>query len=473
MERFRFEYESIEELAAHCERLKLGINFARNIDSLYESIEIGGRKLGNRLAILPMEGSDATADGKPGELTLRRWKRFAMGGAKLIWGEAAAVVMEGRSNPRQLVVREQNTAELAALVKETRQAHRERFGTDEDLLTGIQLTHAGRHCFENPTIAFHSPVQDRFTFLSKRTGKPLPEDYPVASDDYLEMLEDRFVDAARIARDAGFDFVDIKQCHGYLLNELLAARARKGKYGGAFRNRRRFVVNVVRKIQETLGNEILIASRLNVYDGVPHVKDPETGKGTPVDYDTPYIWGWGVSEDNPRKEDLSEPKRIVEMLSNIGVSFFGISAGVPYWSPHLVRPFNTPVKGGYISPEHPLMGVNRLFRLTEEMQCEFSNVPMVGAGYSWLRHFLLNVAAWNVALGNVTIAGIGRSALAYPDLASDGQKLGEMDREKVCLADSMCSNMLRAWDTEGEKTPTGCPVRDAKYKELYKLVSGG
>ena len=470
MESFRFDYKSIEEITEECNRRNLSIHFAKNTDILYEPFEISGRTLGNRLAILPMEGSDGTEAGKPGDLTYRRWKRFAEGGAKLIWGEAAAVVPEGRSNPRQLMAAEENKDELAELVKQSRRAHKKKFGSVDDLLIGIQLTHAGRHCFEKPHIAFHSPILDPVSFLDKRTKEPLPEDYPVLTDDYLAGLEDRFVEAAIIARDAGFDFVDIKQCHGYLLHEILAARERQGSYGGPFKNRRKFVRNVVTKIRAAIGSDMLIASRLNAFDGVPFKKDPETGMGRPVEYTTPYKCGWGVHKGDPLSEDLTEPKRLVGILAGAGVDFFGISAGVPYWSPHYVRPFNRPASGGYSSPEHPLEGVDRLFRLTSAIQSALPDIPIVGAGYSWLREFMLQAAASNIAMSRVSIVGVGRGAFAYPEFAVDGLESGCLDSKKVCLGDSMCSNMLKGRDEEGGKIPAGCPVRDPEYKAVYKLL---
>ncbi len=469
MKPFRFSYKTLQDLIDDCHRRNLSINFRKETDVLYEPFEIAGRQVGNRLAIHPMEGSDATTDGKPGELTFRRWKRFAAGGAKLIWGEAAAVVAEGRSNPRQLLLVKENTEQFAALVRHARQTHREKFGTDDDLVLGIQLAHAGRHCFEKPLIIFHSRLRDSFTFLDKRSGSRLPADYPVATDALLEELEDRFVDAARVARDAGFDFVDIKQCHTYLLNELLAAHRRSGRYGGSFENRTRFARNVIQKIRDALASDILLASRLNAFDGVPYVKDPETGEGVPIEMTGPREPAWGTDADNPAKEDLSEPKQLVAMLYELGVSLFSISAGSPYWSPHIVRPFSKPVDGGYQSPEHPLAGIDRLFRLTGEMQKLLPAVPFAGSGYSWLREFLLNAGAANVAEGNVSIVGVGRTAFAYPDFAADGQGLHGLNSRKICLADSMCSNMLRAWDkNKQDKIPAGCPVRDSKYQEIYR-----
>jgi 2,4-dienoyl-CoA reductase-like NADH-dependent reductase (Old Yellow Enzyme family) len=417
-----------------------------------------------------MEGSDAAEGGKPGELTFRRWKRFGAGGAKLIWGEAAAVVSEGRSNPRQLLAVRENLTELTELVNETRRAHIEKCGSADDLLIGIQLTHAGRMAFEKPFIACHSQVHDPLSFLDKLTGALLPDDYPIVTDEYLLGLEDKFVEAARVARDAGFDFVDIKQCHGYLLNELLGARERSGEYGGSFKNRRRFVRNVVKKIRAALGTDIIIGSRLGVFDGIPYRKNADTEVGEPVDYSTPCKWGWGIRKGDPLREDLTEPKRLVQALSGAGLDFLGISAGVPYWNPHFVRPFSGATVGGYKSPEHPLEGVDRLFRLTAEIQGAFPDIPMVGAGYSWLREFMLPAAAANVSMRRVSIAGVGRGAFAYPDFARDGMERGALDAKKVCLTDSMCSNMLKGRDEKGEKIPAGCPVRDSEYKKIYKSL---
>jgi NADPH2 dehydrogenase len=463
----KFDYKTLDALAQDCRTRSLPIEFNEDTGILYEPIEVNGRRVGNRLIIHPMEGSDATLNGKPGELTFRRWRRFATGGAKMIWGEAAAVIPEGRSNPRQLLMIKPNVREFSELLRQTRQAHRETFGGDSDFLVGIQLAHAGRHCFQKPAIAFHSPVHDRFTCLDKRTGQKIPGDYPVVNDVFLAALEDDFVEAARSARNAGFDFVDIKQCHSYLLNELLAAHMRSGKYGGSFENRTRCVRNVTRKIKEALGDDILLASRLNVYDGIPHMKDAKTDAGTAVN-DGLFWWRWGTDPTNSQKEDLSEPERLVEILFGHGLSLLSISAGSPYWSPHLVRPFSKPVDGGYASPEHPLEGVSRLFRLTEEMQKAFPHIPVAGSGYSWLRQFSLNAAAANVRAEKVSLVGFGRTAIAYPDFASDGRTREGMNPKKACLADSMCSNMLRAWSKEKkEKIATGCPVRDSRYKEIY------
>ena len=110
-------------------------------------LEIGGFTVGNRWCIHPMEGWDANRDGSPSEHTLRRWRNFGLSGAKLIWGgEAAAVQPDGRANPRQTLAVPENRAGLTAILDELTAAHRQQFGTTDDLLVGLQLTHSGRFC---------------------------------------------------------------------------------------------------------------------------------------------------------------------------------------------------------------------------------------------------------------------------------------------------------------------------------------
>src|SRR5213592_1930015 len=97
-----------------------------------------------------MEGWDGTPQGEPSDLTRRRWRRFGLSGAKLIWGgEAVAVRHDGRANPNQLLLHDGTLADLAALRELLVTAHREQFGSTEDLLVGLQLTHSGRFARPN------------------------------------------------------------------------------------------------------------------------------------------------------------------------------------------------------------------------------------------------------------------------------------------------------------------------------------
>jgi 2,4-dienoyl-CoA reductase-like NADH-dependent reductase (Old Yellow Enzyme family) len=170
-----------------------------------------------------MEGWDGTRDGKPSDLTTRRWQRFGQSGAKLIWGgEAVAVRPDGRANPNQLLINEANLPDLARLRAALIDAHARRWQTD-DLLIGLQLTHSGRFCRPNangrlePRILYHHPILDqRFN---------LPDD-TVLSDVKIDLIDDYICAEAR--PESRFAFVDIKHCHGYLGHEFLSAIDRPG-----------------------------------------------------------------------------------------------------------------------------------------------------------------------------------------------------------------------------------------------------
>jgi NADPH2 dehydrogenase len=429
-----FKFKSVADIAAESTRLGLDLRFSDDFEPLFRPVTIGPLTVGNALCVQPMEGCDGTPDGRPGELTLRRYRRFGAGGAKLIWGEAAAVVEEGRANPRQLVVNEASLPGLAEIVATCRAAHREAFGDDSDLVIGLQLTHSGRY-----------------------SVRPVP-----LTDDDLARLVDRYVDAARLAFRAGFQFVDVKQCHHYLLNELLGARSRPGKYGGSYENRIRLVRDIIAAIRSSLppvshGGPI-VATRLNVYDGLPFPN------GVPAGQPRPLVDGWGMDLDDPSRPDLTEPLRFVGELRQLGVELLNVTLGSPYTSPHLLRPFEYPPPDGYEPPEHPLVGVDRHFRLTAAVQSAYPDLPVVGSGYSYLQDFLPHAAAANVRDRRCTFAGAGRLTLAQPDFARQIREHGRLDRKRVCRTFSYCTALMRSKHNGLGQFATGCPPFD---KEAY------
>jgi 2,4-dienoyl-CoA reductase-like NADH-dependent reductase (Old Yellow Enzyme family) len=457
-----FKYKTSEALLSAAREHGLDMALNGDFSPLLEPAIVGTRRVGNRLAIQPMEGCDGEPDGSPGELTLRRYRRFGAGGAKLIWAEACAVVREARANPRQLVINPANAAALERLLRTTRQCHIESIGSDDDLLVGLQLTHSGRYSFERPILAQHDPLLDPRTVLDKSTGATVGPDYPLLADDELDRLQDRFVEAALLAFRIGFDFVDLKQCHRYLLNELLAAQTRPGKYGGSFENRTRFIRDVVARIQaEKFGG--LIATRLNGFDGVPYIKGTDGG-GVPGPFTLPIQSAWGTSREDPLLPDLTEPLALVGALRDLGVALINISMGNPYASPHLLRPFEYPPPDGYETPEHPLIGVDRHFRLTAAFQAAYPDLPVVGSGYSWLQAFAFEAASANVAANRATLVGIGRAALAQPDFGLRLARGEPLDRKRLCRTFSYCTALMRSKHNELGQFPTGCPPFD---KETY------
>ena len=396
----------------------------------------------NRLVVLPMEGCDGTADGAPDELTFRRYRRFAAGGAGLLWMEATAVVPEARANPRQLWLHRGVLPEFARLAEETRRAASDVFGPSHRPMLIVQLTHSGRYSRPGrapaPIIAHHSLYLDPV--------HNLPPDYPLIGDSELERLEDMYVEAALCARDAGFDGVDVKACHRYLASELLASFTREGsRYGGAaFENRSRLVRNVVRKIREAAPG-LLVTSRMNAYDAMA------------------YPYGFGVSREDPSKPALDEPIELVRYLEANGAPLVNITIGNPYFNPHVNRPYDLPVAGAALPPESPLEGVARFTGVVREIQQAVPGMAVIGGGYSWLRELFPYVAAAHVRNGWVSLVGAGRMAFAYPDFARDLMEKGRLEPQKACVACSACTQIMR----DGGRS--GCVPRDAEvYEPIYK-----
>lgn len=463
-----FSYKSLDDIRREVKELGLEVSFEEKPEAVFRQVKIGNRVIGNSLGIHPMEGCDGTLDGKPGELTLRRWERFGDGGAKLIWGEATAVLPEGLANPRQLLMTEENLPSFEDLLRRTRKAHRTAFGSDEDLMVGLQLTHSGRYSYRKPLITYHHPQADQLTYLDKARGIRLPKDYPVLKDSDLERIEDAYAAAAKRAFKIGFDFVDVKQCHTYLLNELLGARTRPGRYGGDFEGRTRMVRNILGKIRDEVGSDPLLASRMNAYDGVPFLKDPATNMGRPIPFAIPYEYSFGVNRQNPMQEDLAEPILLIKLMREFGVGLVNVSMGSPYYNMHYGRPFERSPEDGYYSPEHPLVGVDRHFRITAAIQQAFPDLAIVGTGYSWLRQFLLPAAESNIRNKRVTIVATGRGAIAYPEYARDAKNNGALKQSRVCLAISYCTNLMRAKNNELGQYEAGCVPRDDVYTAIYK-----
>jgi 2,4-dienoyl-CoA reductase-like NADH-dependent reductase (Old Yellow Enzyme family) len=234
----------VEQFKEYLRSLDLGLDFDPEVLSspdspLAQPFISNSMKIGNRFCIQPMEGWDGDRNGKPTDLTLRRWRRFGQSGAKLIWGgEAVAVLPEGRANPNQLLINSDNFPELVGLRESLVEAHAVRWQTN-DLYIGLQLTHSGRFSRPNdryklePLILYSHPILNR--------KFKLPDDYPILSDGEIARIIEATVKAAMLAQKAGFHFVDLKHCHGYLGHEFLSAGTRSGQYGGSFENRTRYL----------------------------------------------------------------------------------------------------------------------------------------------------------------------------------------------------------------------------------------
>lgn len=487
-----FKYKIAEDVRAEAAGWGNSLPVSDDVSILFQPTAIGRMTLGNRLCIQPMEGCDGTIDGAPDELTFRRYRRFGAGGAKLIWGEATAIDEAARMNPRQLLLNEQTAAALEQMLAGCRRAHREACGNDTDLAVGLQLTHSGRFSYRRPQLVTHDALLDPLT-LDKSTGRFVDPSYPLLSDDDLRHIEDQYLVAARLAARIGCDFVDIKQCHRYLLSELLAARQRPGIYGGSLENRTRLVRNVIGRIRSELP-DLTIVTRLNVYDGIPYVRHDrwqrtygtagaasETASdsiGIPVPHSLPIETSFGVDANDHLKMDLDEPRQLATWLREWGVSAINVTMGNPYANPHVVRPAEFAPVDGYDAPEHPLIGVLRHFDATAAIQQAVAGFPVIGSGYSWLQDFAMQAAAGNIRDQRCSIVGLGRASLSHPDFARQLQEHGTLNRKLICRTFSYCTNLMRTKDHPLGQYPTGCPPFDKEvygplWKEIEQKRTGG
>ncbi len=424
-------YLDYNDFEVQNKKLNTNLPVSDNIAILRQKAMISGNEIPNRLVCQPMEGCDGTGDGSPSELTNRRYRRLAEGGAGMIWFEATAVLEEGRANPRQLYITEQNLDAFKRQVEDIKKTALKTNGYEPIVV--MQATHSGRYSkpkgMPAPLIAYNNPIFEG--------GAPISKDR-IVTDDYLDTVEAALVQGAMLAEKAGFDGVDIKCCHRYLGSELLSAVERKGKYGGSLENRTRLLRETVKGAIASCSNHFIVSSRLNVYDGFE------------------YPYGFGVSKESGLTFDPTEPDWLIKELYKYGVRLLNITMGNPYFNPHVNRPF---AKGAYIAEEHPLEGVNRVLSGIATLKEMNPEMNMIGSAISFLGVVAPNVAAAFIEKGKFDFAGFGRTILAYPDFANDILQKGEMDKKKICICCSKCTEIMR----EPGGTP-GCVIRD---KEVY------
>lgn len=414
--------------------LNTELPFSEELRILGDPVQIGKKTAPNRLVCQPMEGCDGTADGAPDELTFRRYRRFAEGGAGLIWFEATACREEGRANPRQLWIREDNLDVYRRIVDEIRETSLKKNGYAPMII--MQDTHSGRYSKPQgkpaPIIAYNNPIFEGENPIDKSR---------IVSDEYLDQVKDDMVKAAGLAEKAGFDGVDIKCCHRYLNSELLSAYNRAGRYGGSLENRTRLLRESVEGARALCSDEFVIASRLNVYDGFA------------------YPYGFGVATDGSLDFDPTEPIWLLKELQKAGAELVDITMGNPYFNPHVNRPF---AAGGYTAEEHPLEGVARMLHGTATLKKEVPELKLIASALTYLGVAGPHVAAALIQENGFDLAGFGRMIFAYPEFAKDILTTGELDKRKICICCSKCTELMR-----GGNTP-GCVIRDQLYTDLYR-----
>ncbi len=430
-------YATLEELKKDLVANDVTMPFSENMEVLRQPLTVGSKTIPNRLAMQPMEGCDGThEDGTPGPLAVRRYERVAAGGPGLIWFEATAIVRERRANPHQMMISRANLDEYKRLIASWKEICMKENGYEPVII--MQATHSGRYSKPDgvaaPLVAYLNPLYEK--------NKPLDASR-VVTDDYLKMLEEKYGEAAALAEEAGFDGVDIKACHRYLMSELLSAYTRPGEYGGPYENRTRLFRNAIAAAKAAVSSDMLVTSRMNIYDG----------------FEFPY--GWGVAPGDGIHPHMEEPIRLVrQMNEEWGIPLIDITIGNPYANPHVNRPYQN---GAYVPPESPFLGVERANDLIGQVKAAVPNMKIIASAVSYMKEYAANLAAGTVESGRADMVGFGRMGFAYPDFAKDILTKGALDPKRVCIACSKCTELMRSGSTPG------CVIRDSEvYMPLYR-----
>ena len=441
MSQERFHYKTLEEVKERAEELKVYLPFSSSTDILKTPLKVGNVTFHNRMGIAPMEGADSLEDGSPSDYTIRRYVNEAIGGSALIWFEAISIVPEGRSSKTQLLLTEENVESYKRMNEKIKEAGRKANGFEPYLI--MQANHSGRYSNPDnrpaPMIAYRHPQLEQYRAA---------DDSCIVTDDYLKSLEESFGKAALLAKKAGFDAVDIKSCHGYLLAELLSAYDRPGQYGGNYENRTRLLKNGIKAAKVWEDENFQVTCRLGIYDGYE------------------YPWGFGVSEGSGLKPDLKEPIRLVkELYGNCGIQMMNLTMGNPYATTHVTRPFDM---GKYEPEEHPFTGIGRMIAGIGEVKKAVPEMVIFGSAPTYLRQFADLYTAGGVEEGFCDGMLFGRMAFADPDYANEIIKNGRIDPKRVCMTCGKCGDLIRA------HKPTGCVIRDPKtfmpfYKEFLEI----
>ena len=380
----------------------------------------------NRVVFQPMEGCDCNADGSPSELTAEKYIKAARSRAGCVWFEANAVCPEGRTNAGQMRLTEENLDAFKVLLSEMREISEKENGIRQFFV--LQLTHSGRQSI-TPMILYRNSVYEERRSVT---------DENIVTDEYLDTLPALYAKSALLAKAAGFNAVDVKACHGYLLAEALSAFNREGRYGGSFENRTRLYFDCVKAVKEAVGDSLAVVARVGLSDMVAKPN------------------GFGTDEEGGL--DLTESDMLIEGLIERGVQMLNVTIGNPYYNPHVNRPYK---RGAYTPPESPEEGLARFVTVQKHIKEKFPAFPVVGSGLSYYRKELMDVSEALLRDGVCDFVGYGRMSLAYPQFYSDYLN-NEFDYKKCCVACSKCTELMRA------KCVSGCAVFNEYYKKLYE-----
>jgi 2,4-dienoyl-CoA reductase-like NADH-dependent reductase (Old Yellow Enzyme family) len=234
-------------------------------DTLFSPLTLRGVTFKNRIAVSPM-CQYSSVDGLASDWHLVHLGSRAIGGAALVFTEAAAVLPEGRISPGDLGIWKDVHIERLARVTTFLRAH--------GAVPGIQLAHAGRKASTAEPWKGGKPLgvmDGGWAPIFSSSAVPFDEGYqtPVALDpEGIRCVTRAFADAARRALQAGFEVIELHGAHGYLLHEFLSplSNKRTDGYGGSFENRTRFAREIVQSVREVWPDSLPLFIRISSTD---------------------------------------------------------------------------------------------------------------------------------------------------------------------------------------------------------------
>ncbi len=233
--------------------------------SLFDPLSIREIPLRNRIVVSPM-CQYSSIDGFANDWHFVHLGSRAVGGAALVFTEAAAVTPDGRISPDDLGIwKDEHVEPLARIV---------RFIEQQGAVAGIQLAHAGRKASTAAPWKGGQPLGEReggWRPIFAPSGIAFDIDWPVPQEldvNGINAVVSAFADAARRARQAGFHVIEIHAAHGYLLNEFLSplANRRNDAFGGSFEARIRVICEVATAVRREWPEQLPLFIRLSCVD---------------------------------------------------------------------------------------------------------------------------------------------------------------------------------------------------------------
>jgi 2,4-dienoyl-CoA reductase-like NADH-dependent reductase (Old Yellow Enzyme family) len=265
--------------------------------ALFQPFQLRGLTLRNRIGVSPMCQYSAV-DGVPQAWHLAHLGARAVGGAGLVIAEATGVLPEGRISPACTGLwneaQQKAWAPIAAFIK------------SQGAVPGIQLAHAGRKASD--ALPWKGPGQLTDAQGGWPTVAPSALAFggyahnrvPAALDrDGIARVRKAFVEAARRALAAGFEWIELHAAHGYLLHQFLSplSNERTDDYGGSFQNRVRLLLETASDMRAVIPAELPLAVRLSATDWAEG--------------------GW----------DLAQSIELAQQLKHVGVDLIDVSSG--------------------------------------------------------------------------------------------------------------------------------------------------